>query len=44
MSHTIRTPVGTTPYLLFYETEAIMPAQIEIPFIRTIVEVEIEDT
>ena len=41
---TVRTSVGATPYLLVYGTEAVMPAEVEIPSLRTIIEVEIEDT
>ncbi|XP_015078432.1 uncharacterized protein LOC107022293 [Solanum pennellii] len=28
---TVRTPVGATPYLLVYETEVVIPAEVEIP-------------
>ena len=41
---TIRTLVGATPYLLVYGTEAVIPAEVKIPSLRTIVEAEIEDT
>ncbi|XP_075084777.1 uncharacterized protein LOC142168024 [Nicotiana tabacum] len=41
---TVRTSVGATPYLLVYGTEAIIPAEIEIPSLRIIVEAGIEDT
>jgi len=41
---TIRTSVGATPYLLVYGTEAVIPAEVEIPSLRIIVEAEIEDT
>ena len=41
---TVRTSVGATPYLLVYGTEAIIPTEVEIPSLRTIVEAEIEDT
>nr|XP_033513092.1 uncharacterized protein LOC117277803 [Nicotiana tomentosiformis] len=37
-------PVGATPYLLVYGTEAVIPAEIEIPSLRIIVEAGIEDT
>ncbi|XP_070015723.1 uncharacterized protein [Nicotiana sylvestris] len=37
------TPWGATPYLLVYGTEAVIPAEVEIPSLRTIVEAEIED-
>ncbi|XP_070008602.1 uncharacterized protein [Nicotiana sylvestris] len=39
----VRTSVGATPYLLVYGTEAVISAEVEIPSLRTIVEVEIED-
>ncbi|XP_070004901.1 uncharacterized protein [Nicotiana sylvestris] len=42
-----RTIVGTsvraTPYFLVYGTEAVIPAEVEIPSLRIIVEAEIED-
>ena len=41
---TFRTSVGATPYLLVYGTEPVIPAEVEIPSLRTIVEAEIEDT
>ncbi|XP_070035636.1 uncharacterized protein [Nicotiana tomentosiformis] len=41
---TARTSVGATPYLLIYGTEAVIPAEVEIPSLRIIVESEIEDT
>ncbi|XP_049386715.1 uncharacterized protein LOC125850936 [Solanum stenotomum] len=41
---TIRTSVGATPYLLVYGIEAVIPAEVEIPSLRIIVEAEIEDT
>ncbi|XP_059287582.1 uncharacterized protein LOC132040914 [Lycium ferocissimum] len=41
---TIRTSVGATPYLLVYGTEAVIPAEVEIPSLRIIVEAEIDDT
>ncbi|XP_075086335.1 uncharacterized protein LOC142169039 [Nicotiana tabacum] len=36
--------VGAIPYLLVYGTEAVIPAKIEIPSLRIIVEAGIEDT
>ena len=33
---TVRMSVGATPYLLVYGTEAVMPAEVEIPSLRTI--------
>ena len=41
---TARTLVGATPYLLVYGTEAVIPAEVVIPSLQTIVEAEIEDT
>ncbi|XP_049413101.1 uncharacterized protein LOC125876043 [Solanum stenotomum] len=40
---TIRTLGGATPYLLVYGTEVVIPAEVEIPSLRIIVEAEIED-
>ena len=40
----MRTSIGATPYLLVYGTEAVIPAEVEIPSLRIIVEAEIEDT
>ena len=40
---TVRTLVGATPYSLVYETEAVIPAEIEIPSLRIIVDAEIDD-
>ncbi|XP_075092195.1 uncharacterized protein LOC142172468 [Nicotiana tabacum] len=41
---TIRTSTGATPYLLVYDTEAIIPAEVEIPSLRIIQEAELSDT
>ncbi|XP_070001733.1 uncharacterized protein [Nicotiana sylvestris] len=41
---TVRTSIRATPYLLVYGTEAIIPAEVEIPSLRIIVEAEIEDS
>ncbi|XP_070009794.1 uncharacterized protein [Nicotiana sylvestris] len=41
---TVRTSVGATPYLLVNGIEAIMPAEVEIPSLRIIVEDEVEDS
>ncbi|WMV51621.1 hypothetical protein MTR67_045006 [Solanum verrucosum] len=41
---TVRTSIGATPYLLVYRTEAVIPAEVEIPSLRIIVEAEFEDT
>ncbi|XP_070010751.1 uncharacterized protein [Nicotiana sylvestris] len=40
----VRTSVEAIPYLLVYGTEAIIPAEVEIPSLRIIVEAEIEDS
>ncbi|KAF3613560.1 hypothetical protein FXO38_36169, partial [Capsicum annuum] len=40
---TVRTLTGATPYLLVHGTEAVIPAEVEIPSLRFIVEVEIDD-
>ncbi|XP_070030343.1 uncharacterized protein [Nicotiana sylvestris] len=40
---TVRTSVGTTPYLLVYRTEAAIPAEVEIPSLRIVAEVGIDD-
>ncbi|KAF3636836.1 hypothetical protein FXO38_23979 [Capsicum annuum] len=40
---TVRTSTGETPYLLVYGIEAVIPAEVEIPSLRFIVEVEIDD-
>ena len=39
----VRTSVGATPYSLVYGTEAVIPAEIEIPSLRIVVEAEIDD-
>nr|XP_004229146.1 uncharacterized protein LOC101244705 [Solanum lycopersicum] len=39
----VRTSVGATPYSLVYGTEAVIPAEIEIPSLRMVVEAEIHD-
>ncbi|XP_070013977.1 uncharacterized protein [Nicotiana sylvestris] len=41
---TVCTLVGATPYLLVYGTEAVIPAKVEIPSLRIIVEAEIKDS
>ncbi|PHT70126.1 hypothetical protein T459_25230 [Capsicum annuum] len=41
---TICTSTGVTPYLLVYGTEAVIPAEVEIPSLQIIVEAEIDDT
>ncbi|XP_047263775.1 uncharacterized protein K02A2.6-like [Capsicum annuum] len=39
----IRTSIGATLYLLMYGTEAVIPADIEIPSLRVVVEAEIDE-
>ena len=41
---TVRTSIGATLYLLAYGIKAVIPAEVEIPSLRIIVEAEIEDT
>ncbi|XP_070050697.1 uncharacterized protein [Nicotiana tomentosiformis] len=36
-------PDGATPYLLVYGTEAVIPAEVEIPSLRIVAEAEIDD-
>ncbi|KAM3198820.1 hypothetical protein P3L10_034440 [Capsicum annuum] len=40
---TVRTSTGATPYLLMYGIEAVIPAEVEIPSLRVIIEAEIDD-
>ncbi|XP_070049174.1 uncharacterized protein [Nicotiana tomentosiformis] len=40
---TVCTSTGETPYLLVYGTEAVIPAEVEIPSLRIIQEVELSD-
>ncbi|XP_027768518.1 uncharacterized protein LOC114074724 [Solanum pennellii] len=40
---TIRTSTGATPYLLVYGTEAVIPAEVEIPSLRIIQEAELSN-
>ncbi|XP_070015527.1 uncharacterized protein [Nicotiana sylvestris] len=40
---TVRTSVGATPYLLVYGTEAVIPAEVEIPSLRVVAKAEIDD-
>ncbi|PHT57743.1 hypothetical protein CQW23_00106 [Capsicum baccatum] len=40
---TVHTSIGETPYLLVYETEAVIPAKVKIPTLRVIVEAEIHN-
>ncbi|XP_070024830.1 uncharacterized protein [Nicotiana sylvestris] len=40
---TVRTSTGATLYMLVYSTEAVIPAEVEIPSLRVIQEVELDD-
>nr|XP_009586933.1 uncharacterized protein LOC104084714 [Nicotiana tomentosiformis] len=40
---TVRTSVGTTPYLLVYGTEVVIPTKVDIPSHRIVAKVEIDD-
>ncbi|XP_027181885.1 uncharacterized protein K02A2.6-like [Coffea eugenioides] len=40
---TIRTSTGATPYSLMYGMEAVLPAKVEIPSLRILMKVQIED-
>ncbi|XP_060202713.1 uncharacterized protein LOC132631127 [Lycium barbarum] len=40
---TTRTSTGPTPYLLIYRTEAVIPAEVEIPSLRIIQEAELDN-
>ncbi|XP_070044825.1 uncharacterized protein [Nicotiana tomentosiformis] len=40
---TVRTSTGATPYLLVYGTKAVIPAEVEIPSLRIIQEVELSN-
>ncbi|XP_070011215.1 uncharacterized protein [Nicotiana sylvestris] len=40
---TVRTSTGATPYMLVYGTEAVIPAEVEIPSLRIIQEAELDD-
>ncbi|XP_070009633.1 uncharacterized protein [Nicotiana sylvestris] len=40
---TVRTSTGETPYMLVYGTEAVIPAEVEIPSLRIIQEAELSD-
>ncbi|XP_070015112.1 uncharacterized protein [Nicotiana sylvestris] len=41
---TMCTSVGATPYLLVYDTEAVIATEVEIPSLRIIMKAEIEDS
>ncbi|RDX68020.1 hypothetical protein CR513_53042, partial [Mucuna pruriens] len=40
----VRTFVGATPYSLIYGTEAVLSIEVEIPSLRVLAEVELEET
>ncbi|XP_015170787.1 uncharacterized protein [Solanum tuberosum] len=40
---TVRTSIGATPYLLVYGTEAVIPAEVQIPLLGIIKEAELDD-
>ncbi|XP_027122279.1 uncharacterized protein [Coffea arabica] len=40
----IRTSTGATPYSFMYEMEAVLPAKVEIPSLRILMEAQIEET
>ncbi|XP_070013725.1 uncharacterized protein [Nicotiana sylvestris] len=40
---TVRMSTGATPYLLVYGTEAVIPAEVEIPSLRIIQEAKLSD-
>ncbi|XP_070010480.1 uncharacterized protein [Nicotiana sylvestris] len=39
----VRTSIGATPYMLVYGTEAIIPAEVDIPSLRILHEAELSD-
>nr|XP_025885522.1 uncharacterized protein LOC112940959 [Solanum lycopersicum] len=41
---TVRTSIGATPYLLVYETEAVIPVEVKIPSLRIIEDAELSNT
>ncbi|XP_070005798.1 uncharacterized protein [Nicotiana sylvestris] len=43
MKAMFRTSTGTTPYMLVYGTEAVIPTEVEIPSLRVIQEAELND-
>ncbi|XP_070020443.1 uncharacterized protein [Nicotiana sylvestris] len=40
---TVHTSTGATPYLLVYDTEAVIPVEVEIPSLRIVQEAELSD-
>ncbi|RDX87814.1 hypothetical protein CR513_30677, partial [Mucuna pruriens] len=39
----VQTSIGATPYLLVYGMEAVFPVEVEIPSLRILVEVELDE-
>ena len=39
----VRTSIGATPYSLVYGMEVVLPIKVEIPFLRVLREVELEE-
>ena len=39
----VQTSIGATPYSLVYEMEAVLPIEVEIPSLRVLREVELEE-
>ncbi|RDY12025.1 hypothetical protein CR513_03262, partial [Mucuna pruriens] len=39
----VRTSMGETPYSLVYGTEAVLPIEVEVPSLRVLAEVELEE-
>ena len=39
----IQTSIGVTPYSLVYRMEAVLPIEVEIPSLRVLREVELEE-
>ncbi|XP_070034578.1 uncharacterized protein [Nicotiana tomentosiformis] len=40
---TMRTSIGAMPYMLVYDTEAVIPAEVKIPSLRVIQEANLDD-
>ncbi|RDX77561.1 hypothetical protein CR513_42305, partial [Mucuna pruriens] len=40
----VRTSTGATPYSLVYGTKVVLPIEVEIPSLRVLAEVDLEDT
>jgi hypothetical protein len=39
----VRTSMGATPYSLIYGIEAVMPLEVEIPFLRVLIDSKLEE-